>query len=68
MTHARERILRQLAAHQECQTEIRARYQNPRTDSCRFSPTWSPAIMVGAVGAALLAAIGLLILVVSAVH
>ena len=68
MTHARDCILRQLAAHQECQAEIRAREPSSRTHTCSFSPTWSPAVMVGALGAALLASIGFLILLVSAVN
>jgi hypothetical protein len=68
MTHSPERILRELAAHQECQAEIRAHEWTPRPRPYNLSRTWSPTVMVGLLGAVLLAATGFLILLVSVVR
>lgn len=47
MTNSMERTLRQLAAEQECQTEVRARAVPSHIKIHPFSRNWSPLVAAG---------------------
>jgi hypothetical protein len=64
MIHSRELQLRELAAQQECQAEIRAQSLHLHLGD----RTWSPAVAAGFLAIATLMAVSLAVVIVVTIH